>query len=63
MTPEELRGLAEERQATFRREAEVRRWIRRSGRGRPIRIVPPSPALARTIATAVALAGTLRVER
>jgi hypothetical protein len=63
ITSEDLRALADERQAALRREAAVERLVRRAGVRRAIRVVRPAPSrLARTAATVFALAGTLRVE-
>jgi hypothetical protein len=63
MSSEELRTLANERQADLRREAETVRLIRREGVRRPIRIVQPTwRQAAATAVTALALAGTLRME-
>ena len=63
ITPEELRTLAVERQATLRREAAVAGLVRREGARRPVRIVQPvSSRFAVAAASVLALAGTLRVE-
>jgi hypothetical protein len=63
ITPEELRTLAAERQATLRREAAVAGLVRRRGARRPIRIVQSVPSrLAVAAASVLALIGTLRVE-
>jgi hypothetical protein len=64
ISSEELRILADERQATLRREAAVARMVRQQRAPRPIRTVRAvSPRLAIATATVLVLAaGSLRVE-
>jgi hypothetical protein len=64
ISSEELRILADERQATLRREAAVARMVRQQRAPRPVRTVQAvSPRLAIAAATVFVLAaGSLRVE-